>query len=81
VNWPISIGGIAVNPGDLIVGDADGVVVVERERAAGLLELAAQKVRDETKRIEGIRNREQLTPAWLEPALKSAGVLKASEML
>ena len=81
VNWPISIGDTAVNPGDLIVGDADGVVVIERERAAGLLELAAQKVRDETRRIEGIRKREQLTPAWLEPALRSAGVLKAGESL
>lgn len=81
VNWPISAGGIAVNPGDLIVGDGDGVVVIERERAAGLLDLAAQKVRDEAKRIEGIRKREQLTPAWLEPALRSAGVLKAGETL
>lgn len=81
VNWPISIAGTTVNPGDLIVGDADGVVVIERERAAGLLEPAAQKVRDETKRIEGIRKREQLTPAWLEPALRSAGVLKAGDSL
>lgn len=81
VNWPISIAGTAVNPGDLIVGDADGVVVIERERAAGLLEPAAQKVRDETMRIEGIRKREQLTPAWLEPALRSAGVLKAGDSL
>lgn len=81
VNWPISIGGVAVNPGDLIVGDADGVVVVERERAESLLTLAAQKVRDEAKRIEGIRRREQLTPAWLEQSLRSAGVLKAGESL
>jgi 4-hydroxy-4-methyl-2-oxoglutarate aldolase len=81
VNWPISLGGIAVNPGDLIVGDGDGVVVIERERAGALLDLAAQKVRDEAKRIEGIRKREQLTPAWLESALRAAGVLKAGEML
>lgn len=81
VNWPVSIGGIAVNPGDLIVGDTDGVVVVERERAESLLVLAAQKVRDEAQRIDGIRRREQLTPAWLEPALRSAGVLKAGETL
>lgn len=81
VNWPISVGGIAVNPGDLVVGDADGVVVIERERAGALLDLATQKVRDEAKRIDGIRKREQLTPAWLEPALLSAGVLKAGETL
>ena len=30
INWPVSCGGVAVHPGDLVVGDADGVVVVER---------------------------------------------------
>jgi 4-hydroxy-4-methyl-2-oxoglutarate aldolase len=28
VNHPISVGGITVNPGDLVLGDADGVVVI-----------------------------------------------------
>jgi RraA family protein len=32
VNWPISAGGATVCPGDLIVGDADGVVAIERDR-------------------------------------------------
>ncbi|MGZ5082977.1 MAG: RraA family protein, partial [Usitatibacter sp.] len=36
INWPVSCGGIAIQPGDLVVGDADGVVVVEREKAASL---------------------------------------------
>ena len=81
VNHPISCGGISVHPGDLIVGDADGVVVIEREKAESLLELAAKKVADETKRIEGIRRREQLTPAWLDGALRAAGVLKNGEQL
>ena len=43
INWPISCGGVAVQPGDLVVGDADGVVIVEREKAASLLDLAAKK--------------------------------------
>src|SRR5689334_7144612 len=55
VNHPISCGGISVNPGDLIVGDADGIVVIERDKAESLLELAAKKVADETARIAGIR--------------------------
>ena len=81
VNHPISCGGISVDPGDLIVGDADGIVVIERQKAESLLELAAKKVADETKRIEGIRRREQLTPAWLDGALRAAGVLKNGEQL
>ncbi len=31
INWPISCGGVAISPGDLVVGDGDGVVVVERD--------------------------------------------------
>ncbi|HWI12609.1 MAG TPA: RraA family protein [Burkholderiales bacterium] len=74
VNHPISVGGMAVNPGDLVVADADGVVVIERERVAEVIELGRKKVADERKRLDGIARREQLTPTWLAPALKEAGV-------
>src|SRR5258705_5206008 len=38
INFPICCGGVVVNPGDLIVADAAGVIVVPREIAAELLE-------------------------------------------
>jgi regulator of RNase E activity RraA len=38
VNRPVTIGGVLVRPGDVVVADGDGVVVVPRERA---LEVAA----------------------------------------
>lgn len=81
INWPVSVGGIAVNPGDLVVGDADGVVIVEREKAESLLGLAAKKVAEESRRIEGIRRNEALRPAWLDRALRAAGVLGEGETL
>lgn len=81
INWPVSVGGIAINPGDLIVADADGVVVVERDKAESLLGLAAKKLADETQRLEGIRRKEALRPAWLDGALRAAGVLKEGESL
>lgn len=37
---PVRVGGILVHPGDLIVGDIDGVVVVPHARAAEVLALA-----------------------------------------
>ncbi len=81
LNHPISIGGVSVSPGDLVVGDADGVTVIERSKAAALLPLAADKVAAETKRIADIKSRKALTPAWLNGALVTAGVIKAGETL
>ena len=81
VDWPISIGGVAVQPGDLVVGDADGVVIVERERAASLIPLVQAKLDDETKRIASIKQGNAATPGWLEPALRAAGVLEEGEGL
>jgi len=81
INWPISAGGVCVNPGDLVVGDADGVVVVEREKAASLLPLAAKKVADENKRMDDIRAKRALRPGWLDASLRAAGVIKENETL
>jgi regulator of RNase E activity RraA len=81
INWPISCGDIAIQPGDLIVGDADGLVVVEREKVESLLPLAAKKVADETQRIQDIRANKDLAPKWLDGALRAAGVLKEGEKL
>ncbi len=81
INWPISCGGVAVSPGDLIAADADGVLVVEREKAASLLEGAAKKVAEETARIAAIKQGKELRPKWLEATLRTAGVLKEGETL
>lgn len=38
INVPISCGGIAVNPGDIILGDMDGVIVIPRQDAEAVLQ-------------------------------------------
>ena len=81
LNHPVSIGGVTVNPGDLVVGDADGVTVIERQKAASMLPLAAEKVAAETKRIADIRSRKALRPGWLDGALRAAGVIGDGETL
>jgi len=81
INWPISCGGVAVNPGDLVVGDGDGVVVIERDRAAALLPLAAHKVTEERTRIEEITSGRNIRPSWLDGALRAAGLLRDGETL
>ena len=53
INVPIQCGGVVVNPGDIVVGDADGVVVVPQAKATQILE----KVK---KQAEAEKNLEQL---------------------
>lgn len=81
LNHPISIAGVTVNPGDLVVGDADGVTVIERDKAAAMLPLAAEKVAQETKRIADIKSRKALRPGWLDGALRAAGIIQEGETL
>lgn len=80
IGHPVSCGGVTVRPGDLVVADADGVVVIERERVEDLLPLARRKVEDEAARIAQIRQG-STAASWLEGALRTAGVLKQGESL
>jgi regulator of RNase E activity RraA len=43
VNTTISCGGVPVNPGDLIVGDDDGIVVIRPDEAADLLKQCQER--------------------------------------
>jgi 4-hydroxy-4-methyl-2-oxoglutarate aldolase len=80
IGHPISLGGVTVHAGDFIIGDADGVVVVERETLAGLLPLAEHKVQAEARRIAQIKQG-NTSASWLTASLVSAGVLKEGETL
>jgi regulator of RNase E activity RraA len=48
---PISVGGVRVEPGDIVVADQDGVVVVPAARAAEVFERAL-RLREAEQRIE-----------------------------
>ena len=54
VNAPISCGGVVVFPGDVIVGDEDGVVVVRKEDAADVLQRTRARVALEQSWLERI---------------------------
>lgn len=52
INVPISCGGISVNPGDIILADPDGVVVIPKNDAEKILEDAKEfKEKDEAKLV------------------------------
>ena len=46
-NVPIQCGGVDVEPGDLVLADADGIVVIPRAVAIQAIDLAEEKVRGE----------------------------------
>jgi 4-hydroxy-4-methyl-2-oxoglutarate aldolase len=55
INYPVLIGDISVAPGDLIVGDRDGVVAIPRERADSVVDKSIARDMDEAaicKRLE-----------------------------
>lgn len=47
VNEPVTLGGVNVNPGDLIIGDEDGVVVVAAENADAVLDACRKRAATE----------------------------------
>jgi len=55
VNVPIICAGATVRPGDVIVADADGVVVVKRETAEEVARLAAERLAKEQKSRERLK--------------------------
>jgi len=52
---PIAIGNVVINPGDLIVGDRDGVVAIPRDRVGEVIEKGKAREADEAAKIERIR--------------------------
>jgi len=75
VNVPVVCGGTAVHPGDVVVADADGVVVVPRERAAAVAQAGRDRIDKEAKTRERLRNGELGVDFYgLREKLKQLGV-------
>lgn len=75
INHPISFGDVRVEPGDIIVGDSDGVVVVSRQNIPGVLKLAGQREDKEQKiTAELQRGKTTLELYGLSEILKSKGL-------
>lgn len=75
INVPISCGGTVVMPGDIVVGDRDGVVVVPRAHAADVLSLVNALVQRETTRVAEIKSG-GLFRAEIDESLRRHGVLE-----
>lgn len=70
INAPVTVGGLAVAPGDIVVGDQDGVVAVAPSQARLIQSLAHQKIAAETKTLAEIRAG-TYSAAWVDDRLKN----------
>lgn len=55
INVPVSIGGSVIAPGDIVVGDEDGVVSFPAAGAAALLQAVRTQVAREEETLKAIR--------------------------
>lgn len=55
INHPIVLGNVLINPGDLVFADNDGVVIVPREQAAEVYELACAREKKEDEMLEKVK--------------------------
>lgn len=75
VNVPVVLGGAVVEPGDVIVADDDGVVVVRRAEAPGVLELSRAREENEARSRRRLATGELGVDIYgLRPRLDSLGV-------
>ena len=75
INVPISCGSTVVSPGDLIVGDRDGIAVVPRAHASEVLTLVRELVKKETARVAEIEGGTIFKPD-IDDALRKKGVIR-----
>ncbi|MFL1999033.1 RraA family protein [Lysinibacillus irui] len=70
VNIPIAVGGVTVHPGDYIIGDVDGVIVVPMEDAERIVAAADSKLeKDAARAHEAHANGKESIIAYLDKVL------------
>ena len=73
INFPVSAGGVVVQPGDTIIGDRNGVVVVPRTFANDLLDRLREKGAREAEYTAAVA-RGEFDNAWVDATLSESGV-------
>ncbi|CAM3584336.1 RraA family protein [Aeromicrobium ponti] len=72
INVPISCGGVVVHPGDIVVGDKDGVVIINPKDAPFLLEKTNKTNKWEEEVFESIENN-SFNREWIDKKLMELG--------
>lgn len=73
VNTPISIGNIVVQPGDIILGDRDGVIVISKEDAPNLIDQAEKNAETDSAKVQKASSG-SADRSWVDRTLESKDV-------
>jgi RraA family protein len=73
IHVPVTIGGLIVNPGDIVVGDEDGIVAVPQALAPEILAAARAQADKEAKAMQDIAAK-RYDRSWVDVALRGKGV-------
>jgi len=72
INVPVAIDGMVIEPGDLILGDGDGILCVPFDATAAVLAAANEKVKVEAREL-GAAAKAALDRAWVDARLRQLG--------
>jgi regulator of RNase E activity RraA len=73
IGYPVGLGGVAVQPGDIVIADADGVVIVPQAEAENVLAKVAEIQQADRAAKEAMASG-TFDRSWVVPALGKAGV-------
>ena len=73
MNFPVSFGGIIINPGDILVGDSDGLIAIDPKNAEELAKIAKAYHEGEENQLDGIINRGEWPRPWVQDSLEKVG--------
>jgi RraA family protein len=77
INYPINAGGVVVHPGDIIVGDLNGVVAIPSETAEALLERLRSRAQAEADYRDAVA-RGDFSNTWVDSLLTGSQVVDSS---
>ena len=72
INVPISVGGLVIRPGDIVVGDEDGLLAIAPEEASALATAAAAYAKKEEDILAAIRAG-TVDRSWVDKTLAAKG--------
>ena len=72
INVPIAIDGMVIEPGDLVIGDGDGILCIPFDATAAVLAAAQEKQKVEAREI-GAAAKAALDRAWVDARLRQLG--------